>query len=139
MACTAVHQTHRTHLARCRVACAADGGSRLFVFGLGYTGTGLVRQLQRQGGWHCAGTCRTQEKADALTDGGVRAHCYDPDNLRFLDSPAALRDLRAATHLLTTIAPVGDFDRDPVMDPPWKGLLLATVAAGHERQLLLES
>ncbi len=121
MAWTAVRQTHRTHPARRCVACAADGGSRLFVFGLGYTGTGLVRQLQRQGGWHCAGTCRTQEKADALTDGGVRAHCYDPDNLRFLDSPAALRDLRAATHILTTIAPVGDFDRDPVLESPLEG------------------
>ena len=96
------------------VASAADlDTSRLFVFGLGYTGLGLVRHLQRQGGWHCFGTCRTLEKAAALAQSGVGAHVYDPDNLHFLGSDA-LQDLSASTHILSTIAPNADFDRDPV-------------------------
>ena len=93
-------------------AAGTDAG-RLFVFGLGYTGLGLVRHLQRQGGWRCVGTCRTPEKAATLAQSGVGAHVYDPDNLHFLGSDA-LQDLSASTHILFTIAPNADFDRDPV-------------------------
>lgn len=93
-------------------AANADAG-RLFLFGLGYTGLGLVRHLQRQGGWRCVGTCRTPEKAATLAQSGVGAHVYDPDNLHFLGSDA-LQDLSASTHILSTIAPNADFDRDPV-------------------------
>ena len=103
-------KTHRGY----RITCAAQADAcRLFVFGLGYTGVGLVRQLQRQGGWHCSGSCRAQDKAAALAESGVQAHVYDPDNLRFL-SPLALKDLHQSTHILSTVAPNGDFDKDQV-------------------------
>ena len=96
------------------MASGAEADARLlFVFGLGYTGLGLVRQLQRQGGWRCVGTCRTPEKVATLAQSGVGAHVYDPDNLHVLGSDA-LQDLSASTHILSTIAPNADFDRDPV-------------------------
>ena len=96
------------------MASAADtDASRLFVFGLGYTGLGLVRHLQRQGGWHCSGTCRTPDKAALLAQSGVDAHLFDPDNLHILGKDA-LQSLAASTHILSTIAPNADFDRDPV-------------------------
>ena len=118
------------------VASAADlDTSRLFLFGLGYTGLGLVRHLQRQGGWHCFGTCRTLEKAAALAQSGLGAHVYDPDNLHFLGSDA-LRDLSASTHILSTIAPNADFDRDPVRSKSSPAALCSPCLAALRARLL---
>ncbi|KAK9826809.1 hypothetical protein WJX81_002893 [Elliptochloris bilobata] len=66
-----------------------------------------------------------------LAKSGVGAHLFDPDDLRFL-SAAALQELAASTHILSTIAPNADFDQDPVL-LGHAGDLAGLVAAGSVR------
>ena len=91
--------------------------SHLFVFGAsGYTARALAGVLKRSG-WRVSGACRGEETREALRAAGVEAHTWDPDD----DVPLsrdALDCLRAATHVLSSVPPVGDFDRDPARTPP---------------------
>jgi nucleoside-diphosphate-sugar epimerase len=72
--------------------------SRLFIFGLGYSGLEIARAAQAAG-WHVAGTCRTAEKAARLSAAGV-------DTLVF-DGTASLpaETLAEVSHILCTAAP----------------------------------
>ncbi|KAK9815289.1 hypothetical protein WJX72_001095 [[Myrmecia] bisecta] len=92
---------------------ARSNPDHLFVLGLGYLGLGCTKHVQAQG-WQVAGTCRSAEKQQALQDAGILAYVFDPDNFDCL-SAEGLRALRGATHILSTIPPVGDFDQDPVL------------------------
>lgn len=82
--------------------------SRLFCFGLGYTGQRAAAALGR-GGRRVAGTSRDPERLAALNARGIAAHRFDDEHP--LADPAAA--LAGATHLLVSIPP--DADGDPVL------------------------
>jgi nucleoside-diphosphate-sugar epimerase len=83
--------------------------SRLFVFGLGYSGLALARTLQAAG-WRIAGTTRSAGKRAVLAAEGIEAHLFERD--RPLED--AVGTLAGTTHLLSAIAP--DEEGDPVVD-----------------------
>ena len=88
-------------------------GGSLFCFGLGYTSLGLVSTLKRAG-WRVAGTCRSQDRVASFEASGVEAHVWRPDDGVGL-SRRGMEALMGATHVLSSVPPVGDFDRDPVL------------------------
>jgi len=71
--------------------------NKLFAFGLGYSAQVLATSLARRG-WQCAGTVRTQEKADRLTAQGLAAYA--------LNGPAPVPVLENAHWLIS--APPGE-------------------------------
>jgi nucleoside-diphosphate-sugar epimerase len=83
--------------------------SRLFCFGLGYSGRALARALAREG-WHIAGTTREADARAALGVLGYDAHLMS--RARPLADPAAA--LAGTTHLLVSVPP--DADGEPVLD-----------------------
>ena len=91
------------------------GTSRLFIFGLGYVGRRVAYEAIEQGGWHVSGSCRSPEKAEALRRIGVETFAFDLDDAYAGLEPAGLEALAAATHLLVTVPPVADLDRDPLL------------------------
>ena len=84
-------------------------GSRLFVFGLGYSALALARAL-RATDWRLAGTTRNPEKRAELAAAGIEAHLFERDR-PLADSAGALA---GTTHLLSSIPP--DEAGDPVLD-----------------------
>ena len=89
--------------------------SRLFIFGLGYVGRQVAYEALKQGVWHVSGSCRSPEKAVALRVAGVETYAFDLDDAYTGLEPAGLEALAAATHLLVTVPPVADLDRDPLL------------------------
>src|SRR5690242_594013 len=71
---------------------------RLFIFGLGYSGSEIARQAKAVG-WRVAGTVRGGDKAQQLAAEGIEAHLFDG----LAPLPAGLID--GTTHVLCTIAP----------------------------------
>ncbi|CAK9218920.1 unnamed protein product [Sphagnum jensenii] len=82
---------------------------RVFMFGMGYTCIALANTLQKQN-WIVSGTCRSDEKVAGLQSRGFQAFHFNPDN-----DGENLKSLYAATHVLSSIPPVGDFNEDPVL------------------------
>jgi nucleoside-diphosphate-sugar epimerase len=72
--------------------------NRLFIFGLGFSGSEIARQAQ-EAGWRVAGTVRGEDKAQALAAEGIEVHLFDGA----APLPAAAID--GTTHVLCTIAP----------------------------------
>jgi nucleoside-diphosphate-sugar epimerase len=81
---------------------------RLFCFGLGYSALTLARRLLADG-WTVAGTCRGQDRREALAREGIDAHVFDGE--RPLDAGAAA--LAGTSHLLSSVPP--DDEGDPVL------------------------
>jgi nucleoside-diphosphate-sugar epimerase len=80
----------------------------LFCFGLGYSALALAHRLLAQG-WQVTGTCRSDDKADALRRDGIAPLIFDAAH-----PLAGLPDLlAAATHLLNSVPP--DDAGDPVL------------------------
>lgn len=104
-------------------AAASGSGSsssskkRVFIFGVGYMGYGLVRAAQAKwgDGVEFFGTCRSEAKAGALRNANIIPHIFNPDDEYKPLEGVALADLMSATHIVTTIPAVADFDRDPVL------------------------
>lgn len=82
---------------------------KLFCFGLGFSALHLARRLRREG-WTIAGTCRSEEKRQALLAEGIAAHLFDRQ--RALSDAAAA--LHGVTHIVSSIPP--DQAGDPVLD-----------------------
>jgi nucleoside-diphosphate-sugar epimerase len=80
---------------------------RLFIFGLGYSGSAIARQA-KAAGWNVAGTVRGDDKVRQLAAEGIEAHPFD--------GIAALpaRAFGESSHVLCTIAPQGAAG-DPVL------------------------
>lgn len=78
--------------------------TRLFIFGLGYSGLEIAK-LAQTSGWTVAGTCTTPDKAEKLRALGIETHLFDGSAAL---AAAAIGD---ASHILCTIAP------DPSDDP----------------------
>ena len=71
---------------------------RLFIFGLGYSGSEIARQA-RAAGWHVAGTVRGGDKAQQLAAEGIETHLFDGA------APLPESAFGATTHVVCTIAP----------------------------------
>jgi len=89
-----MHQPHRTHPARRRVACAADGGNRLsrqppLRMGARQEGKPLRRRGPAQGGEHRHGVLARRVRHHAPLGGlpGLAAHAH------LVRAPAGMRDL----------------------------------------------
>lgn len=96
---------------------------KLFVFGLGYVGLRLGIAAQNAG-YDVCGTVRSEEKAAAIAQAtGIAAHTFDLDDSYSGLSLGGLAALAEATHLVVTVPPLADFDRDPLL-------------ALHEREVL---
>ena len=97
---------------------------RLFVFGLGYVGLRLGLTCQRELGWEVSGSCRSAEKAEALSSAfGLSAHAFDLDESYSGLDDGGLKALADATHVLATLPPIADFDRDPLLALHTKALV----------------
>jgi nucleoside-diphosphate-sugar epimerase len=71
---------------------------RLFIFGLGYSGSEIARHATAAG-WSVAGTLRDADKARPLAAAGIETHLFDGTA-----APPA-QALAGTTHVLCTIAP----------------------------------
>ncbi len=81
--------------------------NRLFIFGLGYSGSEIARQA-KEAGWNVAGTVRGDDKARQLAAEGIEAHRFDGT------APLAASAFGASSHVLCTIAPLSAAG-DPVL------------------------
>jgi nucleoside-diphosphate-sugar epimerase len=72
--------------------------NRLFIFGLGFSGSAIAARAKAVG-WSVAGTVRGSDKARQLAAVGIEAHLFDGTAAL----PAAA--LAGTTHVLCTIAP----------------------------------
>jgi hypothetical protein len=107
----------------------------VFIFGLGYTGLAIAQSIRDQfPDCSVCGTCRTLEKAKTLRHLGLDACVFNPDDsYEGLDS-SGIEALVSSSHILTTIPPVADFDKDPVLEFHRKDILSAkgeSVWAGY--------
>jgi nucleoside-diphosphate-sugar epimerase len=75
---------------------------RLYVVGLGFSGLEIARRAKADG-WIVAGSVTSEEKAAQLRAQGIDAELLSPSSEK----------LRAATHLVTTVAP--EATGDPVL------------------------
>lgn len=91
---------------------------RFFIGGLGYCGSRLALRLREEfPSCEIAGCVRSQTRKDSMMENepGTRVHVLDLDqNYHGLDE-TGLADLAQATHVVQTIAPIADFDRDPLL------------------------
>jgi nucleoside-diphosphate-sugar epimerase len=103
--------------------------TRLFIFGLGYSGLEIAR-LARVQGWRVAGTCTTEEKARTLSAQGIEAHVFDGS------APLPPASFGEATHVVCTVAPGAAGDpalrtcRALLLRARWLGYLSTTGVYG---------
>lgn len=116
---------------------------RMFIFGIGYVGLSLARHLQGQA-WDVSGTCSHEDRREALQGAGFRAFRFNSDNDGEELVEEGMHAMRHSTHMVATIPPVADFDKDPVlsvyrqklfhiatcMDLRWIGYLSSTGVYG---------
>lgn len=103
--------------------------NRLFIFGLGYSGSEVARQANAAG-WRVAGTVRGGDKAQQLAAEGIETHLFDGSAVL----PASA--FGGTTHVLCTIAPGST--GDPVLkncapllrEARWLGYLSTTGVYG---------
>jgi nucleoside-diphosphate-sugar epimerase len=103
--------------------------NRLFIFGLGYSGSEIARQA-KAAGWRVAGTVRGGDKAQQLAAEGIETHLFDGSAAL----PASA--FGETTHVLCTIAPGST--GDPVLrvcapllrQARWRGYLSTTGVYG---------
>jgi nucleoside-diphosphate-sugar epimerase len=104
---------------------------RLFVFGLGYVGLRVAEEALGRG-YDVAGSIRTSADAparlQALQLAGIRACTFDLDESYCGLSAPGLESLRRATHVLATVPPVADLDRDPLLALHEQDLLAAAAS-----------
>lgn len=139
-----------------KCAALAAVPQRFFVGGLGYVGSRLVVRLRQEfPDCEIAGCVRSQtrkqQSLNTVSNNGVRVHVLDlDDEYRGLDEEG-VKDLLQATHIVQTVAPIADFDRDPLLslhgdilqesnDLQWVGYLSSTGVYGdHEGEWVDET
>jgi nucleoside-diphosphate-sugar epimerase len=112
---------------------------RVFIGGLGYCGLRIAEQFHDTYGCNVAGCVRSAEKQAALTKNypWLEAHVLDLDNTyQGLDADGR-EALASATHIVETVAPIADFDEDPLLalhadcfDRQWVAYLSSTGVYG---------
>mmetsp|Transcript_68635 Transcript_68635/g.114059 ORF Transcript_68635/g.114059 Transcript_68635/m.114059 type:complete len:338 (-) Transcript_68635:214-1227(-) len=85
----------------------------LFIAGLGYVGLHIACAA-RDAGWRVSGSCRAC-KVELFRDMGVSAHIFDLDDACSGLSSNGLAALADATHVMATVPPIADLDRDPLL------------------------
>jgi len=80
-----------------------SSAKKLFCFGLGFTGSALVREV-RAGGWAASGTCRENDQKDYWVKAGVQSYYFDGKQ----GSESVENAVREASHVLVTIPPQRD-------------------------------
>ena len=93
---------------------------RVFIGGLGYCGSRLAERLRQEfsENVHIVGTVRSQERRQrsaALNQWVDSVHVLDMDNEYLGLDAKGKEDLIQATHILQTIAPIADHNRDPLL------------------------
>ena len=97
--------------------------SKVFIGGLGYTGSRLASSIHNEfPAAKISGTVRSTERRDGLLNSSTRpswlsgyVHILDmDDNYVGLDANG-LNDLMEADTIIQTVAPIADFDRDPIL------------------------
>ena len=104
--------------------------SNVFIGGFGYTGSRLASAICGNfPGCKISGTVRSRERRDDLIHSSSRppwlsgdAHVLDIDDQYIGLDSEGLSDLMEADTVIQTVAPIADFDRDPIL-------------AFHEKQL----
>ena len=95
----------------------------MFIGGLGYTGSRLASFIHNEyPAAKISGTVRSTERRDGLLNSSTRpswlsgdVHVLDIDeNYAGLDAKG-LNDLMEADTIIQTVAPIADFDRDPIL------------------------
>lgn len=76
---------------------------KLFCFGLGFTGSALVRGVRARG-WTASGTCRENAQKDVWVEAKVQSYCFNGKEA----SAAVGNAVREASHVLVTIPPQKD-------------------------------
>ena len=92
----------------------ATAAPRLFVAGCGYVGLRVANEARARG-YEVSGSVRNAEKAENLRAAGFDAHIFDLDDGYTGLDDRGLAALASATHVLATVPPVADFDRDPLL------------------------
>ena len=93
-----------------------DSQSHLFVAGLGYVGERLAVRAASELGWRVSGSCRTADKAALIRRrSGIDAYPFDLDDEYVGLNRDGLDALSSATHVLATVPPIADFNRDPLL------------------------
>ncbi len=112
---------------------------RLFVGGLGYCGLRIAEKFHDTYGCKVAGCVRSAEKQAALTKcyPWLEAHVLDLDNTYTGLDASGRAALARATHIVETVAPIADFDEDPLLalhadcfDGQWVAYLSSTGVYG---------
>jgi nucleoside-diphosphate-sugar epimerase len=80
----------------------------LFCFGLGYSSQAIARRALASG-WKVSGSCRSEQKAEALKRAGMVAYVFDDDRLLQSIEQA----LNGVTHLISSVPPANQ--GDPVL------------------------
>ena len=90
---------------------------RLFLGGLGYCGLRIAQKFHDTYGCKVAGCVRSAEKQAALTKSypWLEAHVLDLDNTYQGLDQKGREALASATHIVETVAPIADFDEDPLL------------------------
>jgi len=76
---------------------------KLFCFGMGFTGSALVREVRARG-WIASGTCRENTQKEFWAEAGVQSYCFDGKET----SEAVENAVRGASHVLVAIPPHKD-------------------------------
>jgi nucleoside-diphosphate-sugar epimerase len=93
-----------------------DAQTHLFVAGLGYVGERLAVRAASELGWRVSGSCRTADKAALIRRrSGIDAYPFDLDDEYVGLNRDGLDALSSATHVLATVPPIADFNRDPLL------------------------
>lgn len=100
---------------------------RVFIGGLGYCGSRIAQAIRNEfPECHITGTVRSQERRRSALGGGVLDNKSDAapwNDVHVLDlneeyvglDEAGQASLREATHVIQTVAPIADFDKDPLL------------------------
>ena len=96
------------------VTATATATPRLFVAGCGYVGLHVANEARARG-YEVSGSVRNAEKAENLRAAGFDAHIFDLDDGYTGLDDRGLAALASATHVLATVPPGADFDRDPLL------------------------
>ena len=90
--------------------------THLFVAGLGYVGERLAVRAASELGWRVSGSCRTADKAALIRRrSGIDAYPFDLDDEYLGLNRDGLDALSSATHVLATVPPIADCNRDPLL------------------------
>lgn len=125
---------------------ASSPTPHFFLCGLGYCGSRLAVRLRKEfPTCQIAGSVRSEESRSRqrqdLHDAHVRVHVLDLDQNYIGLDHLGREDLSRATHIVQTVAPIADLDRDPLLalhldtlkeskDLLWVGYLSSTGVYG---------